>query len=287
MSVEKILEKALIRFGYSEGSGLKAKKTPYPAALHVDNRDYDPREQKADESRKLDKKETTLLQEMIGVLRYIAMAVYGHLELCIGKIASSMADPRLSMLEATQRIFQYLSSPENRRRALVYKRSDMQLRAVSDASYGTESRFRSRTGGFVFLGRRDDDEWVNAPIEVICSVQSNVCGSTVEAEYVALYDVGTRLIYLKQLIEGMGYVQGTIEIECDNQGAVGIATLVKNNRKMRHIAMRYHWTREQVIEKIFDIVWRAGKGNKADYATKYLRTRNDYLRGRDIYTTRI
>ena len=81
--------------------------------------------------------------------------------------------------------------------------------------------------------------------------------------------------------------QGTIEIECDNQGAVGSATLSKNNRKMRHIAMRYHWTREQVMHKIFDIVWKSGKQNKADYATKYLRTRDEYFRGRDIYTTKI
>jgi hypothetical protein len=163
----------------------------------------------------------------------------------------------------------------------------MQLRAVSDASYGTETRFRSRTGGFIYLGRNDDEDWVNAPIEIMCSVQQNVCTCTVEAEYVALFDIGTRLIYLKELIQGMGYAQRTIEIECDNQGAVGIATLTKNNRKMRHIAMRYHWTREQVIQKIFDIIWRTGKNNKADYATKYLRTRDEYFRGRDIYTSRL
>jgi hypothetical protein len=287
LSVEKILEKALLRFGYSEDDKLKKKSTPYPTAITQDNRNYDPREQKADESRGLDPKEVTLLQEMIGVLRYIAMAVYGHLELCIAKIAASMAEPRLAMLDATKRIFQYLSNPDNRGRCLRYEKSDMQLRAVSDASYGTETRFRSRTGGFIYLGRNDDEDWVNAPIEIMCSVQQNVCTCTVEAEYVALFDIGTRLIYLKELIQGMGYAQRTIEIECDNQGAVGIATLTKNNRKMRHIAMRYHWTREQVIQKIFDIIWRTGKNNKADYATKYLRTRDEYFRGRDIYTSRL
>ena len=287
LSVEKILEKALLRFGYNDTNMLKKKTTPYPTAITQDNRNYDPREQKADESRMLNEQELTLLQEMIGVLRYIAMAVYGHLELCIAKIASSMAEPRMAMLDATKRIFQYLSNPDNRGRCLRYERSDMQLRAVSDASYGTETRFRSRSGGYIFLGRKDDDEWVNAPIEIVCSVQQNVCTCTVEAEYVALFDIGTRLIYLKELIQGMGYTQETIEIECDNQGAVGIATLTKNNRKMRHIAMRYHWTREQVLQKNFDIVWRTGKNNKADYATKYLRTRDEYFRGRDIYTSRL
>jgi hypothetical protein len=287
LSVEKTLEKALARFGFSLGDKQKTKTTPYPTAITQDNRNYDPREQAADASRMLDEKELTLLQEMIGVLRYIAMAVYGHLELCIAKIAASMAEPRLAMLEAAKRIFQYLANPANRNRCLRYERSDMQLRAVSDASYGTETRFRSRTGGFIYLGRNDDEEWINAPIEIICSVQQNVCTCTVEAEYVALFDIGTRLIYLKELIQGMGYTQQTIEIECDNQGAVGIATLTKNNRKMRHIAMRYHWTREQVLQKVFDIIWRTGKNNKADYATKYLRTRDEYFRGRDIYTSRL
>ena len=155
----------------------------------------------------LNEQELSLLQEMIRVLRYIAMAVHGHLELCIAKIASSMAEPRLAMLDATKRIFQYLSNPDNRGRCLRYERSDMQLQAVSDASYGTETRFRSRSGGYIYLGRNDAEEWVNAPIEIVCSVQHNVCTCTVEAEYVALFDIGTRLIYLKELIQGMGYTQ--------------------------------------------------------------------------------
>ena len=68
LSVEKILEKALFRFGYSGKDGLKTKSTPYPTAITQDNRNYDPREQKADESRMLNPQELTLLQEMIGVL---------------------------------------------------------------------------------------------------------------------------------------------------------------------------------------------------------------------------
>ena len=285
LTIEKIIDKAIIRFGYDKVT--KTRNTPYPTANATNFTEYDPREMPDDISRILNAKEITLLQEMIGVLRYIAIAVYGHLELCIAKIAANMANPRVSMLEAAQRIFEYLANPANRKRGLKYFKSDMQLYAVSDASYGTETKFRSRTGGFIYLGKHDCPEFTNAPIEVMSVIQKNVATCTVEAEYVAIFDVAQRLAYLKQLVEGMHYPQETIEIECDNQGAVGIATLTKNNRKLRHVAMRYHWVRDQVGEKIIDIIWRRGKGNKADHATKYIRTRDEYYKGRDIYTTRM
>ncbi len=65
LSVEKILEKALIG-GYNATDKLRTKTTPYPTAIAQDNRNYDPREQKADESRMLDTQELKLLQDMIG-----------------------------------------------------------------------------------------------------------------------------------------------------------------------------------------------------------------------------
>jgi hypothetical protein len=32
--------------------------------------------------------------------------------------------------------------------------------------------------------------------------------------------------------------------------------------------MRYHWIRDRVRQKVFDVIWAEGKGNDADFFTK-------------------
>lgn len=85
----------------------------------------------------------------------------------------------------------------------------------------------------------------------------------------------------------MGYEQGTITIECDNQCAVGLANTENQERKLRHIAMRYHWTRDQIKQLLINVEWKRGTFNLADFATKKMRTHIDYNNGKNRYTVDI
>ena len=129
-----------------------------------------------------------------------------------------------------------------------------------------------------------DKDFVNGPIEVLSLVQKNNVTCTAEAEYVAVFDVAQRLAYLRKLAESLGYPQGTIIIECDNECAVKLSNNNSHERKLRHVAMRYHWVKDQVRQGMIDVIWRKNVYNLADFATKRMRTLADYIKGRDAYT---
>ncbi len=240
-------------------------------------------EQDVDESEMLSEKDKKILQEKVGLLRYIANAVFVHLELAVGKIAANMGRPTVKLMEQADHILGYLQ--HNADRGLRFYPSDMILRAHSDASYGCEDKFRCRTGGYIYCGTKDP-MMINGPIEVISVVQKNNVTCTAEAEYVAVFDVAQRLAYFRKLAEVLGYAQGAIVIECDNECAVGLANNISHERKTRHIAMRYHWIRDQVRLHMIDVMWRKNTYNVADFATKRMRTKEEYFRGRDIFTVK-
>jgi len=277
VSVRETIKRIRTRFG-----DFKPRDCPY--LISQMNYSKEQLEQEMDESESLNEKDKKILQEKIGLLRYIANAVFVHLELAVGKIAANMAKPTVKLMEQADHVLGYLQN--NADRALRYYPSDMILRAHSDASYGCEANFRCRTGGYIFCGSKDPN-FINGPIEVISIVQKNNVTCTAEAEYVAVFDVAQRLAYFRKLAEALGYPQGAIVIECDNECAVGLANNLSHERKTRHIAMRYHWIRDQVSLDMLDVIWRKNTYNVADFATKRMRTKEEYLRGRDIFTVKI
>jgi hypothetical protein len=64
---------------------------------------------------------------------------------------------------------------------------------------------------------------------------------------------------------------------------VGIANDSVKQKRSKAIDMRYHWIRDQVKQKTYNITWEAGAGNLADYFTKahpvhhFTNMRNTYV----------
>jgi hypothetical protein len=66
----------------------------------------------------------------------------------------------------------------------------------------------------------------------------------------------------------MGYKQDQIPIYTDNQCAAGIANMTVNLKKAKTMDMRFHWIRDKVRTKTFNVAWHPGKENRANYFTK-------------------
>ena len=147
----------------------------------------------------------------------------------------------------------------------------MKLHPVSDASFASETKGRSRAGGVLYLGDRDKNGHpISSPVEVNSHIIDCVPDSVAEAEYVAVHDIVKRGIYARYLLEGIGYPQNTTDHECDNKCAVGLANDTVNDRKTKHIDRRYHWVKHQVSKALFKVGWEKGETNLADFFTKYL-----------------
>ena len=59
-------------------------------------------------------------------------------------------------------------------------------------------------------------------------------------------------IYLRNILEDLGYPQPPTIILCDNKCAVGIATDAARAKRSKAIDMRWHWIRDQVRQNVFN-----------------------------------
>jgi hypothetical protein len=107
-------------------------------------------------------------------------------------------------------------------------------------------------------------------LEVTSHIIDCIPDSAAEAEYVSVHDTTKRCIYCRNILEGIGYPQGTTDHECDNKCAVDIANNNVHDRKTKHIDRRYHWVKHEVKDKRYAVTWKKGVGNIADFFTKYL-----------------
>ena len=80
--------------------------------------------------------------------------------------------------------------------------------------------------------------------------QSLVSLSTEEAEYIVATTCCTEVIWMKQTLE---YIQvkydEPIPILCDNTSAINISKTLVMHSKTKHIPIKFHFLREEVIEK--------------------------------------
>ena len=63
------------------------------------------------------------------------------------------------------------------------------------------------------------------------------------------------VLYIQKLAKQLGFPQTTTTIEVDNVAAYGLANKFNQNRKLRHIATRYHRLQDQIRLRNINIIW--------------------------------
>ena len=72
--------------------------------------------------------------------------------------------------------------------AIMYGASNVIIRCNPDAAYLVVPKARSRSGGYIYMGNRDNNiQIINAPIMIIATILKMVVSSAAEAEIAALY----------------------------------------------------------------------------------------------------
>ena len=96
----------------------------------------------------------------------------------------------------------------------------------------------------------------------------------------ALSDCSCQASWLKSLLSELGMDIGSIPICGDNQGSIFIASNPVQERRTKHIDIRYHYIRSCVEEEKVDLYFIDGVYNPADMFTKNL-GHEKFLRFRD------
>jgi hypothetical protein len=196
----------------------------------------------------------------------------------LGTIASAQSHGTEATARAVTQLLNYCATHPDA--VLRYHASDMQLAAHSDASYLSESKARSRAGGFHYLTTCPSQNNVapspdalpppiNGAIHVHCSIISAVCSSATEAELGAAFYNLKDLCPLRIALIELGHSQFATRVQTDNSCAAGIANDTVKQRRSKAIDMRFYWVKDRVQKGEFLIYWARGKDNLADYFTKH------------------
>jgi hypothetical protein len=222
---------------------------------------------------------TRRLQEIIGVLLYYARAIDNTMLVALNALAISKTTKQTSL--AAVHLLNYAATHPDA--TIRYKSSKMILHVHSDASYLSEPEARSRAGGYFFMGDGHDTSDHNGPIHAVCSVMKVVLASAAEAELGALFHNSKDAAWIRTILLTMGHPQPATPIQTDNACASGILNQTVKQRRSKAIDMRFYWIRDRIQQKHFNVYWRKGSDNLADYFTKHhsvshhKQIRNKYL----------
>ena len=98
------------------------------------------------------------------------------------------------MLEQTYQLLDYLAAQKEA--VLTYTASDMMLAALSNASYLSEPKARSRAGGHFFLSSTATIPQNNGAVLNIAHIMKHVMKSATKAELAALYIMAREAVYI-------------------------------------------------------------------------------------------
>lgn len=101
--------------------------------------------------------------------------------------------------------------------------------------------------------------------------QKTVAASSCKAEYVAAFEASKEAIWLRTLLDGIGYSPTTpTTILCDNNAAISLSEDPLLHDRVKHINIKYHFMREHVQSGELALSYINTQDNIANIFTKAL-----------------
>ncbi len=126
-----------------------------------------------------------------------------------------------------------------------------------------------KQGGHFFLPNNKPYLPNNGAILTNASIIKNVMSLAAEVELGALYLNAKEAMYLQQMLIKMGHQQPLTPIQTDNTTAEGVINNKIQPKHTKAMDMCFHWLRDREQQNQFQIYWRPGGANLADYWTKH------------------
>ena len=142
---------------------------------------------------------------------------------------------------------------------------DTSALGYADADWGGDLESRQSTTGYIFT-------LFGGPVAWRSKRQQTVALSTMEAEYMASTEAARQAIWIRQLLEDLGFGLGSapLPIFNDNNGAISLAKDNVHHERAKHIALKHHFIREKVEDSTVALSHISSSNNLADIFTKAL-----------------
>jgi histone deacetylase 1/2 len=204
----------------------------------------------------------TQYRSIVGGLQYLTLT-RPDLSYSVNKVCQFLHAPTTEHWSAVKRILRYIQDTSKVGITFV-KSSSTLLSAFSDADWAGSIDDRRSTGGFaVFIGSN--------LVSWSARKQATVSRSSTEAEYKALANATTELIWVEALLRELGVkLKEKPCLWCDNLGATYLSANPVFHARTKHIEIDFHFVRERVAENLLDIKFISSKDQVADGFTKAL-----------------
>ena len=136
------------------------------------------------------------------------------------------------------------------------------LRAFSDADWARDPTDRKSTISYYFLLGSSLISWRSKK-------QTHVARSSTEAEYRAIVDTTSKLLWLRWLFKNLGVsTSSTTPLYCDNQSAIHIAHNDVFHERTKHIEIDCHFIRYHLVHGALKLISISSKDQLVDIFTK-------------------
>ena len=210
----------------------------------------------------------TQYRRLIGSLQYLQFTRL-DIAYAVNRLSQFMHKPTEDHWQAAKRILRYLAGTPTH--GVFYSaKNNLVLRAYSDADWAGDSDDYVSTNSYViYLGQH--------PISWSSKKQNGVARSSTEAEYRAVANATSELIWICSLLSELGVsLPAAPVVFCDNVGATFLCANPIFHSRMKHIAIDYHFVRGQVQRGALTVSHVNTRDQLADALTKPL-TRARFL----------
>ena len=130
---------------------------------------------------------------------------------------------------------------------------------------------KSRIAGYYYLSDLPSKKHnkIDGAVMVECRYLKHVVASAAEAQTGGLFHNCQNAIYIRKLLEILKHDQIPTPIKTDNSTAAAFVNEMIRQKRSKSWDMRYHWIRDQQLQKTIKVYWDKGQNNMADYFTKH------------------
>ena len=198
----------------------------------------------------------------IGSLQYLSLT-RPDVSFAVNKLSQFMHRPTTEYWTAVKRVLRYLSGTMSHGVFFPTKTTSA-LHAFTDADWaGNRDNYTSTGAYIVYLGSH--------PVAWSSKKQTGVARSSTEAEYRSVATTAAELCWITSLMTELGIPpQHTPAIYCDNMSATYLAANPVFHSRMKHLALDYHFVRQQVQNCTVRVSHVSTHDQLADVLTKSL-----------------
>lgn len=204
----------------------------------------------------------TVYRRAVGRLMYAMVSTRPDICFSVILAARFMAYPTVEAWRYIKRLLRYVAATLDY--GLVCKSNPTSLVGYCDSDWAGDIGDRRSVSGYVV-------SYGGMIISWGCKKQTTVALSSTEAEYMSISDASKELLWVRALLASIGYPENSATtLHIDNKSAIALTSNPRDHRRTKHIDIRFHFIRQQILDNVIAPVYIETRRQVADILTKPL-----------------